>query len=172
MKCSLGISNYLEEISSLSHSIVSLYFFALIPEEGFLSFLAILWNSAYKWVYLYFSPLLFTSLLFTAIWKASSESHFAFLHFFFLGMVLIPVSCTMLQTSVHSSSVAIVMSICDSMDCSPPGSSLHGDSPGKNTGVDCHALLQGISQARGWTWVSWIFCVADSSPLSHRGNPW
>ena len=30
------------------------------------------------------------------------------------------------------------------MDCSPPGSSDHGDSPGKNTGVGCHALLQGI----------------------------
>ena len=31
-----GISNFLEEISSLSHSIVFLYFFALITEEGFL----------------------------------------------------------------------------------------------------------------------------------------
>ena len=30
------------------------------------------------------------------------------------------------------------------MDCSPPGSSAHGDSPGKNIGVGCHALLQGI----------------------------
>ena len=37
MKCSLGISNFLEEISSLSHSIVFLYFFALITEEGFLT---------------------------------------------------------------------------------------------------------------------------------------
>ena len=36
MKCSLGISNFLEEISSLSHSIVFLYFFAVITEEGFL----------------------------------------------------------------------------------------------------------------------------------------
>ena len=35
MKYSLGISNFLEETSSLSHSIVSLYFFALIAEEGF-----------------------------------------------------------------------------------------------------------------------------------------
>ena len=35
-------------------------------------------------------------------------------------------------------------SLCDFMDCSPPGSSVHGDSPGKNTGVDCHALIQGI----------------------------
>ena len=36
MKCSLGISDFLEELSSLSHSIVFLYFFALITEEGFL----------------------------------------------------------------------------------------------------------------------------------------
>ena len=36
MKCSLGISHFFEEISSLSHSIVFLFFFALIAEEGFL----------------------------------------------------------------------------------------------------------------------------------------
>ena len=36
MKCSLGISNFLEENSSLSHSVIVLYFFALITEEGFL----------------------------------------------------------------------------------------------------------------------------------------
>ena len=36
MKCSLGISNFLEEIPSLYHCIVFLYFFALITEEGFL----------------------------------------------------------------------------------------------------------------------------------------
>jgi len=71
MKYSLGISNFLEEISSLSQSVVFLYFFALITEEGFLSVLAILWNYAFKWVYLSFSPSLFTSLLFTAIFKAS-----------------------------------------------------------------------------------------------------
>ena len=34
--------------------------------------------------------------------------------------------------------------LCDPMDCSPPGSSAHGDSPGKNIGVGCHALFQGI----------------------------
>ena len=50
--------------------------------KAFLSLLVILCNSAFKWVYLSFSPLLFTSLLFTAICKASSESHFAFLHLF------------------------------------------------------------------------------------------
>ena len=70
----------------------------------FLSLLAILWNSALKWVYLSFSPLPFTSLIFSAICKASSDNHFAFLHFFFLGMVLITASCIMSQTSIYSSS--------------------------------------------------------------------
>ena len=77
MKCSLGISSFLEETSSLSHSIVYLYVFALIAEEGFLVILAIPWNSAFKWVYLPFSPLLFASLLLQALCKASSENHFA-----------------------------------------------------------------------------------------------
>ena len=36
MKYSLRVSNFLEDISSLSHSIVYLYFFALITEEDFL----------------------------------------------------------------------------------------------------------------------------------------
>ena len=35
------------------------------------------------------------------------------------------------------------------MDCSPPGPSVHGDSPGKNTGVGCNALLQGIFLIQG-----------------------
>ena len=72
--------------------------------KAFISLLDILWNAVFKWVYLSFSPLLFTSLLFTAICKASSDSHFAFWHLFFLGMVLIPVSCIMSGTSVHNSS--------------------------------------------------------------------
>ena len=44
------------------------------------------------------------SLLFSAICKASSENHFAFLHFFFLVMILITASCTMPQIFIHSSS--------------------------------------------------------------------
>ena len=35
------------------------------------------------------------------------------------------------------------------MDCSPPGTSVYGDSPGKNIGVGCHALLQGIFPTQG-----------------------
>ena len=37
----------------------------------------------------------------------------------------------------------------DPMDCRPPGSSFHGDSPGKNTGVGCHACPQGIVPTQG-----------------------
>ena len=39
--------------------------------------------------------------------------------------------------------------LCDPMDCSPLGSSVHGDSPGKNTGGGCHALLQGLLPTQG-----------------------
>ena len=74
------------------------------PRKTFLSFPAILWNCAFRWIYLSFSLLPLASLLFSAICKASSDNHFAFLHFFFLGMVLITASCTVSWTSVHSSS--------------------------------------------------------------------
>ena len=63
--------------------------------KAFLSLLAILWNSAFRWIYLSFSPLPVASLLFSAICKALSDNHFAFLHFFFWGWSwsLPPVQC-------------------------------------------------------------------------------
>ena len=102
MKCSLGISYFLESLvfTILLFSSISLH----CSLRKTLSPLAILWNSAFKWAYLYFSLLSFTSLLFSAICKASSDNHFAFLHFFFLELVLITDSCTMTGTSIHSSS--------------------------------------------------------------------
>ena len=38
---------------------------------------------------------------------------------------------------------------CNPMNWTPQGSSALGDSPGKNTGVGCHFLLQGILQTQG-----------------------
>ena len=78
IKCPLGVSNFLEEISSLSHSDVFLYLFALITDKAFLCLLAMLWKSAFSWMYLSLSPLPFTSLLFSAICKTSLDNHFAF----------------------------------------------------------------------------------------------
>ena len=45
---------------------------------------------------------------------------------------------------VHAQSLQSCLTLCNPVDCSSPGSSVHGDSPGKNTGVGCHAILQGI----------------------------
>ena len=104
MKCSVGISNFLEEISSLTHSIVFLYFFALITEDGFLISPCYSFELSIQLGVSFPFTLPFASLLFSAICKASSDNHFAFLHFFFLGMVLITASCTMSWTSVHHSS--------------------------------------------------------------------
>ena len=47
--------------------------------------------------------------------------------------------------------------LCDPMDCSPSGSSVHEDSPGSNTGVGCHALLQGIFLKQGFH----LLCLAS-----------
>ena len=71
--------------------------------KAFLSLLAILWNSAFIWIYLSFSPLPSASLLFSVMCKASSDNHYFFFNFFFLGMVLITAFCT-LQISIYISS--------------------------------------------------------------------
>ena len=52
--------------------------------KAFLSLPVILWNTAFRQIYLSFSPLPLASLLFSAIFKTYSENHFAFLHFSFL----------------------------------------------------------------------------------------
>ena len=75
MKYSLGISNFFEQISRLSHSIFFLYFFALISYNGFLISPCYSWNSVLDGYIFPFSPLLFASLLFSAICKTSSDSN-------------------------------------------------------------------------------------------------
>ena len=64
-------------------------------KKAFLSLLAILWNSAFKQVYLFSYPMPFTSLHLSAICQVSSDNHFVFLHFLFLrwSWSLPPVQC-------------------------------------------------------------------------------
>ena len=59
--------------------------------------------------------------------------------------------------------------ICDPVDCSPPGSSVHGDFSGKNAGVGFHALLQGIFPTQGLNPRSPAL-RADLYHLSHHGS--
>ena len=56
------------------------------------------------------------------------------------------------------------------MDCSLPGSSAHGDSPGKNAGVGCHALLQGVFPIQGLN-PRLLHCRRILYYLSHQGSP-
>ena len=64
--------------------------------------------------------------------------------------------------------------LCKPMDCSQPDSSVHGDSPGKSTGVGCHALLQGIFPTQGSN--PCLLCLlhwqAGSLPLGPPVNPY
>ena len=50
---------------------------------------------------------------------------------------------------MHAKSPQLCLTLCNPMDCSLPGSSVHGDSPGKNSGVGCCFLLQGIFPTLG-----------------------
>ena len=63
--------------------------------------------------------------------------------------------------------------LCDPMDCSPPGSSIlypHGFSS-KNIGVGCHALLQGIFPTQGSN-PGLLHCREILYHLSHQRSPW
>ena len=72
---------------------------------------------------------------------------------------------------VRAKSHQLCSALCDPMDCSLPGSSVHGNSPGKNTGVGCHALLQGIFPTQGLNLC--LLCLlhyqAGSLPLAPPG---
>ena len=59
---------------------------------------------------------------------------------------------------MNAKSPQLCLTLCDPMDYSPPSSSARGDSPGKNTGVGCQALLQGI----------FLTQESNAHPLHHR----
>ena len=60
--------------------------------------------------------------------------------------------------------------LCDPTDCSLPGPSVYEDSPGKNTGVGCHALLQGIFPTQGSD-PGLLLCRRILYRLSQQGSP-
>ena len=62
------------------------------------------------------------------------------------------------------------LTLCDPLVFSPPGSSVHGDSPGKNTGVGSQALLQEIFPTQGLN-PGLLHCRQMLYPLSNQGRP-
>ena len=53
----------------------------------------------------------------------------------------------------------VCLTLCNAMDCSPPGTSVHGDSPGKNTGVGSLSLLQDLSLCLRLKQLFWPGCA-------------
>ena len=70
-------------------------------------------------------------------------------------------------------SIVLVAQSClilsDPMDCSPRGSSAHEIFPGKDTGVGCHFLLQGIFPTQGSN-PGLLHCGQILYRLSYKGN--
>ena len=60
--------------------------------------------------------------------------------------------------------------LCNPMDYSPPGFSIHGSSPGKNSGVGCHALLHCFFPTQESN-PGLLHCRQILYHLSHQGNP-
>ena len=95
----------------------------------------------------------------------------------------IPISCHFQTKNLYSTNgnsciflvcmclvAQLRLTLCDPMDSSPPGSSVHGDSPGKNTGVGCHTLLQGIFPTQGSN-PGLPHCRQILYRVSHQGSP-
>ena len=66
-----------------------------------------------------------------------------------------------LEGCVYAQSLQSCLTLFDPMDGSPPVSSVRGDSPGNNSGMDCHFLLQVFFLTQGWNPCLLCFLQAD-----------
>ena len=77
---------------------------------------------------------------------------------------------------------SVMYTLCDPLGGSPPGSSVHGDSQGKNTRVDWHFLLQGFFPTRGLNlglldcrmdvftvWATWVVSLRECPMCTLEG---
>ena len=74
---------------------------------------------------------------------------------------------------VHAKSLQLCPTSCHSVNCSPPGSSVHGVLQARIPGVGCQALLQGIFQTQGWNshLLLLLHWQVGSLPLAPPGKP-
>ena len=78
----------------------------------------------------------------------------------------------LIASCMHAQLLQLCLTLCDPMDCSLPGSSAHGDSPGWNTGVGCRGFLQGIFLIQGLNpqLLCLLHWLEGSLPLAPPGN--
>ena len=79
----------------------------------------------------------------------------------------------MFRGCMHAQLLQSCPTLCNPMDCRLPGSSVHGNSPGQNTGVGCHALLQGVlpTQESNPSLLCLLPGQVGSLPLAPCGKP-
>ena len=63
------------------------------------------------------------------------------------------------------------LTLCNPMDCSPPGFSIHGILQAKILEWVVISFSEGSSWPRDWTHVSCLHCQVDSLPPHHLGSP-
>ena len=82
------------------------------------------------------------------------------------------INCLLSICHACKQSLQLCLTLCNPTDCSPPDSAVHEDSPGKNTGVGCHAFLQGIFPTQGWDprLLCLLHCKQILYLLSHQGS--
>ena len=110
-----------------------------------------------SWKIIYSGPL----PIFQKVWHFDTELYEVFVYFGVINLYQMSCVCLVAQ---------LCLTLCNLMDYSPPGSTVHGDSPGKNTGVGCHALLQGIFQTQGSN-PGLPQCRQILYLLRHKGSP-
>ena len=76
-------------------------------------------------------------------------------------------SCPLIYMCLFSQ---LCLTICDPMDCNLLGSSVHEDAPGKNTGMSCHVLLQGIFPTQALS-PGLLHCRRILYQLTYQGGP-
>ena len=89
---------------------------------------------------------------FSSLWRTSLSTRL-YLGFSHYSWPLNNTGLNCAWVHLHEVCVCLVTQSCPTLRIpigySPPGSLVHGNSPGKNTGVGCHALLQGIFPTQG-----------------------
>ena len=110
------------------------------------------------------------------LWEMAESSNSNTLKYEVIFQYHVPTHWDFLTNMVTSCAVLCLvakscLTLCYPMDCNLAGSFVHGNSPGKNTGVGCHALLQGIFPTQG-TKLGLPHCRWILYHLSHQGSPW
>ena len=109
------------------------------------------------------------------LWEMAESSNLNTLKYKVIFQYHVPTHWDFLTNMVTSCAVLCLVAqscptLCDPMDWNPAGSFVHGNSPGKNTGVGRHALLQRIFPMQGSN-PALPCCRRILYHLNHQGTP-